>query len=361
MKLFKSITTIIVFIFILFTYSCSAQADKCNGKYRVEQVQGKDYNDLHFQIIEISTGRPLFTTNAQYPTSNDVKAYVFSPDCKKFAAAYHYGNKGDYTWIGIWDIETGRFINALEKSGHLHNLSVEVFNELETKKSTDEKPSPTMNANLHFKYHSWSGFIDRGFGLIFPDIFYKPNDKSGVFIVSATRGHHSSSAINLLICNDGNYLLWGATGDWFYTEDGSFYAKKGKITNNDAIESIRQRIQHHIHTEVIGYEKNSKLLSDIIDKIGLTDSNNDWIHDVYVIRIARGIPSGKVWYIDKKNALRIGGVAESLKNNECFKYIEELSKKIELVNFNFNNYNQIESFTMFMETWWHPGINLSSP
>jgi hypothetical protein len=61
-----------------------------------------------YEVIENETGESVFTTYSQYPDSkNDVKAAKFSDDSSKFAVAYHYGHNGNYTWIGVWSIETG--------------------------------------------------------------------------------------------------------------------------------------------------------------------------------------------------------------------------------------------------------------
>jgi hypothetical protein len=40
-----------------------------------------------------------------------------SPDSKKIAAAYHYSHEGQYTWVGIWDIESGNLIDTKRRSG----------------------------------------------------------------------------------------------------------------------------------------------------------------------------------------------------------------------------------------------------
>lgn len=74
-------------------------------------------NDRHYELREIETGRIVLTTHAQYSTPNEVKAGIFSPDSKKFAAAYHYGHEGGYTWIAIWDIESGGLSRSERKSG----------------------------------------------------------------------------------------------------------------------------------------------------------------------------------------------------------------------------------------------------
>ena len=104
-----------------------------DGRYRVEKVFN---TGLHYRVIEISTGRVVLTTHAEY-AGNDVKAGGFSADSKKFAAAYHYGHVGGYTWIGVWSTETGNYLYFKTKSGWTTNLCG-VF---------DETPTPTITPN----------------------------------------------------------------------------------------------------------------------------------------------------------------------------------------------------------------------
>ncbi len=87
-----------------------------NGKYQGVRV-ALGNGDEHYQVKEIGTGRLVMTTHAQYKTPNDVKAGLFSPDSNKIAAAYHYGHEGNYTWVGVWDIETGNLVDTKRKSG----------------------------------------------------------------------------------------------------------------------------------------------------------------------------------------------------------------------------------------------------
>jgi len=84
---------------------------------RYEAVKVGVGAEIHYQVKEIETDRIVLTTHAEYSTPNDVKAGTFSPDSKKFAAAYHYGHAGSYTWIGIWDIKTGSLQRTERKPG----------------------------------------------------------------------------------------------------------------------------------------------------------------------------------------------------------------------------------------------------
>jgi hypothetical protein len=79
-----------------------------DGKMEAKPVQEPTPKDSHYQVREISTDKVIFTTYSQYPTPNDVKAGLFSPDSKQFAAAYHYAQAGNYTWIGVWSVDSSR-------------------------------------------------------------------------------------------------------------------------------------------------------------------------------------------------------------------------------------------------------------
>lgn len=97
-----------------------------NGRYEARATEAG--GDVHYQVIEVKTGRVVLTTHAEYDTPNDVKAGGFSTDSKKFAAAYHYGHEGSYTWIGVWSTETGELLSTKRKGGWTTSLAG-VFNE----------------------------------------------------------------------------------------------------------------------------------------------------------------------------------------------------------------------------------------
>jgi|LGVF01.2.fsa_nt_gb hypothetical protein len=86
-----------------------------DGRYEAVKVGAGA--DIHYQVKEIETDRIVLTTHAEYTTPNDVKSGTFSRDSRKFAAAYHYGHAGGYTWIGIWDIETGSLLRTERRPG----------------------------------------------------------------------------------------------------------------------------------------------------------------------------------------------------------------------------------------------------
>lgn len=86
-----------------------------DGNYEAKRV-GSGSN-VHYQIRETRTGRVALTTTAEFSTPNDVKAGMFSPDSKLFAAVYHYGHAGGYTWVGVWSLDTGMRVRFETKPG----------------------------------------------------------------------------------------------------------------------------------------------------------------------------------------------------------------------------------------------------
>lgn len=109
---------------LLFAGSVWAQSGALlspDKKYQAIQVGSGD--DVHYQVKEVDTERVVLTTTAQYRTPNDVKAGLFSLDSKEFAAGYHYGHEGKYTWLGIWNLETGQRVRTERKSGWTRDLA----------------------------------------------------------------------------------------------------------------------------------------------------------------------------------------------------------------------------------------------
>jgi serine/threonine protein kinase len=89
-----------------------------DGKYKAATV---GYGaDVHYQMTDISSGKVAFSTYGRYSSANDVKGGAFSPDSKKFAAVYHYDS---YTWIGVWDLSSGAFLNAKMIAGWTYNIT----------------------------------------------------------------------------------------------------------------------------------------------------------------------------------------------------------------------------------------------
>jgi len=91
-----------------------------DGRYGVRLIFN---SGVHYQVFEIQTGHLTLTTRAQHDTANDVKGGGFSPDNGRFAAVYHYGHEGNYTWIGVWSTETGQFLYSVRRSGWTSDLS----------------------------------------------------------------------------------------------------------------------------------------------------------------------------------------------------------------------------------------------
>lgn len=98
----------LVGIFLMFAFPVCAQPSSLrspDGKYEAT-LAVKGPGEVHYQVKEVETGRIVLTTTAQYPTANDVKDGMVSPDSKEFVAVYHYGHGGPHSWIRIWDLET---------------------------------------------------------------------------------------------------------------------------------------------------------------------------------------------------------------------------------------------------------------
>ena len=104
-----------------------AWPDSPDGRFSATKTGTR--TNAHFQIVEKGTGRTVFTTHGEFPDSpNDVKAGQFSPDSKRFAAAYHYSHAGAYTWIGVWSTETGKLDQCRRVPGFTTSLAG-AFNE----------------------------------------------------------------------------------------------------------------------------------------------------------------------------------------------------------------------------------------
>jgi hypothetical protein len=101
-----------------------------DGKYSAQKVKDEK-GGIHFQVIEVDGGRVVITTHAEYTSPNDVKAGKFSTDSTKFAAAYHYGHAGNYTWVGVWDLNTGKFVRSVRLSGWVNIIPNSVFEDSE--------------------------------------------------------------------------------------------------------------------------------------------------------------------------------------------------------------------------------------
>ena len=92
-----------------------------DGKYEAIKVAFEKGAE-NYRVMELATGRIAITTQPERKWPNDVKAGLFGPDSKRIAAAYHYGENGGYTWVGIWDIETGTLVETKKQSGWVRNL-----------------------------------------------------------------------------------------------------------------------------------------------------------------------------------------------------------------------------------------------
>jgi len=92
-----------------------------DGRYEAERI-GSD-NNVHYQVREVASQKIMLITHAEFDTPNDVKAGTFSPESKAFAAVYHYGHEGKYSWIGIWSIESGALVRMKTRPGWTTDIS----------------------------------------------------------------------------------------------------------------------------------------------------------------------------------------------------------------------------------------------
>lgn len=95
-----------------------------DGKYKAVKVMTE--RGWQYQVTEIKTKRKILITQGEHDTPNDVKAGLFSPDSKRIAAAYQYtasgGTNRNYTWVGIWNIETGDRVDVQTIDGWTENI-----------------------------------------------------------------------------------------------------------------------------------------------------------------------------------------------------------------------------------------------
>lgn len=115
---------LLILLSLLMIIPCYGQQTFRSLDGRYEAILTGSGSHQHYKVIETKTGKQVMLTHSQYPkTPNDVKAAVFSPDSKQIAAAYHYGHKGGYTWIGIWDINSGMLLDSKELPGYTTDVS----------------------------------------------------------------------------------------------------------------------------------------------------------------------------------------------------------------------------------------------
>ena len=86
-----------------------------DGKYRA--VLTSTDTGTHYRAEEIESGKAILTSAAQYSTPNTVKCCRFSDDSTMFAAGYHYGHAGNYTYVGVWSIPEGKFVRSVRLEG----------------------------------------------------------------------------------------------------------------------------------------------------------------------------------------------------------------------------------------------------
>lgn len=110
-------------IVLLSPQSILAQPTVGSPDLRYEAMRVGSGKDLHYVVRDVSTNRTVVRTFAEFPTANDVKAGFFSSDSKEFAAAYHYSHDGNYTWVGIWDLQSGKLSRTVRIESFVRDLS----------------------------------------------------------------------------------------------------------------------------------------------------------------------------------------------------------------------------------------------
>lgn len=86
-----------------------------DGKYEARKTDTK--SGVHYEVKLVDGGDTVLITSAEHPSWNQVVAGRFSADSTEFAAAYHYGHEGKYTWIGVWSLKDGEFVGDVRKKG----------------------------------------------------------------------------------------------------------------------------------------------------------------------------------------------------------------------------------------------------
>ncbi|KPA15736.1 conserved hypothetical protein, secreted [Candidatus Magnetomorum sp. HK-1] len=127
----KKFTNFFILLIFLFICSCNVESSENSWpfsqdkKYKAIKIN-KD--GVHYKIINANDNKEMFTTWARYKDPNDVKSGMFSylnnsEKTPVFLAAYHYSHIGDVTFIGVWDIPTGKLIRWVKADGYIRNLS----------------------------------------------------------------------------------------------------------------------------------------------------------------------------------------------------------------------------------------------
>jgi len=220
-------------------------------------------------------------------------------------------------------------------------------------------------SDVFIRYFTWSGFVSGGFGLIIPeqytdtDEYRIPEKQTGAFIFSASRGHHCSSASNILVCRDGNYIFWGVSGDWFYTQTGTFYATNGKISIKKANNLINKAKKNIEPSTKSNRDLNVYGIMEILDFPTINYSSKA-SPGYYEVKLYNEKSEKNVWYIDDNRFLSISNISNMIGNCECKNVIKQLNEKIKYLNLSSININRKKNFENFME-WWQDGVSLVSP
>ncbi len=122
---------LIIFIFYIFNIYNPPLSSESTGKYYFPESPNGKYEAVlvgsdkiqNYHIKDQTTGEIIFQTKGPYGKQNDVKAAMFSDDSQQFAAAYHFSHEGGYTWIGVWDVNTGNMIRTEKVDGYTTDIS----------------------------------------------------------------------------------------------------------------------------------------------------------------------------------------------------------------------------------------------
>lgn len=79
---------------------------------------------VNHRLYNLQTGSVALTTHGQYDTPNDIKAGGFNTD-GTYSAIYHYGHAGAYSWIGTWDLASGRLVGSTTRPGWVTDLGAQ--------------------------------------------------------------------------------------------------------------------------------------------------------------------------------------------------------------------------------------------
>ena len=219
-------------------------------------------------------------------------------------------------------------------------------------------------SDIFIKRSLWNNFSPSVIAVLLPDA--KNSKFEGIFIMSARRGHHSSSAANIVLCNSGDFLFWGAEGGPSFTDGSLFLASKGKV-NSEVASEIRENAEYSF-LSLQNIRRDDLDFSYLFAKLNLTKGSKmtnsfydrNLIDDVDSARIDSDKFIGKLWIPKDSSQFKIPGIQSEIENSKCGEYIARLSENIRIVDVK-RETSLPKEFMFFIEEWWQKGIDLSSP